>query len=858
MNYMANSIGQSLLNHSFAVGSLAKAILMKNIEDEKLGNLAFISGCMHDVGKIDDSFQDWVKKAHKKKIDSYVPEDGEHIQNKKFSFEKHPRHNEVSLVAASLLMNDDPTVMNKKNQKRLLHSIFWSHAKPIRKDELVNMASIVNKFCKKDKNIITEYVEKVREFISELNALYPSANLEKIFNNTEIKERTEDMRENALPDFKKYYESNESFEDYQKDIANNATNNLIRSSVISADRLISSISAKRLNTLIENKKFKEFFEETLFNDFNLKSHVDKCIEWFKKEYPNSKRNEKQNEASDALARYIDEISILNGAPGVGKTKTALEWAAKTGVKKLFWICPRVDVCLGMFEELSKKYLPNSKVEIATGEFKRTSINGIEYETTESFSGDVVITTIDQIIDSITTHKNITKFVDFMCSHVVFDEFHEYINMSAYNLFFSELIKSKKKAKTPNTLLVSATPNFCFSEDFLEIDPESIVTLESFNETEYQISPYFYDEDSTDEDNPFYKKSKDGVRQINICNMANTAQKSFIDNQYKENALLYHSKYIKQDKKKYFNEMFESFGENGSKKYDCLRSGPAVSASLNISCDYMLSDFNNFDNTMQRNGRLGRFGENEFCLMTIAIPNSIENGKKNGSCARFLNHLHLLNGALSFHKFAKEHLYDKKMKLKEINKLYKEFYQNKEYRSSVKEDILKSMKESVKNINKKLMDPIQTPKKFTSENTKVRIKNNSLRGDNRFVQMCVCYVEDRHSKDGIKIENEYCYKEEEIDSGLTLPTMKILGYGRSERNLLSFMMKKHHNIKDDFTKPHNDFALMSTAKDPETPIYVSYTPEDLEKVNADNHSFAIFYLKTNKQNVGAMSLPKLQE
>ena len=166
----------------------------------------------------------------------------------------------------------------------------------------------------------------------------------------------------------------------------------------------------------------------------------------------------------------------------------MEWARLKDAKKIIWVCPRVQVCQGIFEELTQDYLPDAKVEILTGEFKYINENGKITNEPKPFSGDVVVTTIDQILGSIVTHTNVNSLLPFMDAHVVFDEYHEYIGMEIFNLLFAELIANRnmRKRYEKNTLLVSATPHYYYLENILNVHEDDVIEMSSFNQSHYKI------------------------------------------------------------------------------------------------------------------------------------------------------------------------------------------------------------------------------------------------------------------------------------------------------------------------------------------------------------------------------------
>lgn len=865
----ANTKKQPLDQHLFAVGYLAYEIINRVMNDKNLARAAFIAGCLHDLGKIDPCFQNWLSDELKKKTLPEISEEGEHIQKPvKFSFENHPRHNEISYLLYQLMDDESHRETNKFVKEAAKHAVYWHHAKPLRnsKKEFSNLDVVYQKLKanigdSKGFQILADTVHPVINSINTLADNYFTDDvliIEGIMKRADS-DRIDELDKHHFPQYKRYSEK-DKINDYRKFIIENAKTDLCRAAVISADRQVSSICADSLTRHIEERSLDELLNDALIKEGNLSTHIQNCLDGFELRYPNSERNQQQGFVAKRL-KEVDGVAVLNGPAGCGKTKIALEWALSSRVKKILWICPRVQVCEGLYREFTDStsdYHLTASIEINTGEFRTLYQNGHAVQTPDDqeFSGDIVITTIDQVLNTITTHRKVTGLVQYMNAHVVFDEYHEYITMPAFNLLFAELVACKQLQESrANTLLVSATPNFYFVENLLAIHRGDIIGIPSFNPSQYRISFQTYVEKNKDDSNPLYQPQPENT--IVISNTATTAQLSFIKNQNTENGLLFHAKYKKADKQALFNTVFEAFKNNGNRQYDVLRSGPAVQASLNITCQRMVTEFTHAENWLQRLGRLDRFGENsDINQYIIAIPDSLAiGGKQTSRCARFLNSLSCLQSAKAWNEFLQNKLDNQPVTINQLYEYYEQFYDNDACILAIEEDLVKALKESVQKIKNKLVDPISLPGKKTTKESGIRIKKNSLRGDNRFVQMAVCEVKDlEHFQFG----NDYAYAQDNLEANLTYPVKLILGDDDSSKNLLAFMAKKHHNVTD-AKKSYNDTILLNEARSPETPIYLSYTPDDLQKVGGESqrHSHAIYYAIGKRQAIGAIAITQLQ-
>ena len=299
--YYANTKQQRLDQHLFAVGFLASEIVKRQVpNEENLAKSVFLSGIWHDVGKIDPAFQNWLSKKLKKKENEDVPEDGQHIEgSSKFSFDKHPRHNEISLLFFHLFFNSGE--INEESMRRAEHAIFWHHTKPYRKNEIQKLVDIFTllKLCEENYSEWTSSINKILSDVKQIAVDYTNDQFFSLIDNLEIPEFEiiEDSLEQIdLPNYKQY-SFKDSVKKYQNNIQHNALNNLARSALITADRLVSKMTGSVLEDHLNNKSLETVIDEAFFKDNGLKQNIQQCLDGFNHNNPEKERNLSQSQAA---------------------------------------------------------------------------------------------------------------------------------------------------------------------------------------------------------------------------------------------------------------------------------------------------------------------------------------------------------------------------------------------------------------------------------------------------------------------------------------------------------------------------------------------------------------------------------
>jgi len=829
----ANTHKQDLPQHLFATGYLSQHIAKQlNLHEDyiKLQQACYYAGCLHDIGKIDSPFQKFSKNSIKKKA----------------PFAKKPRHNELSLLLCKLLVEDSDIIKTFGNvglYKTIEHAILWHHPKIQRKKHPIETFGNLYNFCKhaipdKEYDLLFTNFTMMIEGINELGNDYGSPFTISGFNSTENRSTISILRDINLPRYKNYDEGF-GISDITDSVKGNSINNIVRACVVTADRLISALSAEELETHIKNKTLESLYVMT-DSSVVLEKDIKICLKGFDDRFPNSLRTAAQTTATKFIAECDDEINVLQGPAGCGKTKMALEIAMKAGAKKIVIICPRLAVCESMFLELKHEYyLPNTKIEYLTGSKSITYENGVEYDTPEPFTGDVIISNVDYMTKTITSHSNIDIVNIYMSAFIIFDEFHEYVNSKAFDLFFGEMIYAKKMMECPSTLLVSATPNPVLIKDYLEID--YIHKIKSFNGSKYLINLQYANDNAKDDSNPLFQTYT--KKTLILTETAKTAQESFEYNQHNENGLLIHAKFTEEDKHNYLGLLIKSFKENGTKEYDVVRSSPIPQASFNISFENIVTTASTPENILQRLGRGGRFGENDFINMfNIVVPLKYSDSKS----LDFLGKLKQKKTTIAWIEFLEKKDLTKSVGVSELYEWYEEFY-NGENSEIVRASLLATLNASIKLVNKRVLDPRVSSKNITDGIPRKGF--NALRGDGTYVNMAI-----RNAGNGLEeFPDEYA---ETGISTLSLDDGLIQGYEKSKRDLLAHAINVHdrvmpNNKLSSHLKHVDDIFTLYEAKVANNPLYVSYTPKDRHTNNVKQHPYAFHYVKGIRQSIGIM-------
>ena len=568
--------GVSLLERSKLRSMFAMAIAKQTLSnpDKQIIRSIEISSLLLDIGKLCDQFQKELNSSKKEK--------------KKIKF----LYNEIGWAFLSKYLNG-------KNNEFVLDCIYWNNGITTNKNKKMcgyNNNNVLDTINEKDKSEMKKFL---KEALSE----------------TSIEIISNDVKQDAPT----YYS--------KSDVIGNAKKTFIRSCIISADRLVSSLKPTKLAEILQTK------------DINSVSHLISNLT--QRNYNNSANlnNEKQisfdnynpsrlNIQKD-IVESCDKTTIVNAPSGFGKCLVGLLWNILKSDKKMIWVCPRNAVAQAVYvnilNELKSLGIINElSVELyLTSERKKTNVNYF----VEEFNSDIIITNIDNFLSPSINMNNSERLFFINNCDVVFDEYHELVRDEALFAGFVNIMNVRNRFTNSRTILLSATPlktNNLWDNGInlkTKILPNENAHYPSAHKKNYGLYTYSYDSIES-----FNTRQK-----ISSVAVFNSISNSQIIHYQVNSGKLIHSKFSEKDKDEIFDFMYEEFGKDSSRfmSKENITATHVIQASLDISFQNLYESVLSPLSTLQRIGRCDRWGDygNESKISIYKINDKGENKMK---------------------------------------------------------------------------------------------------------------------------------------------------------------------------------------------------------------------------------------
>lgn len=352
-------------------------------------------------------------------------------------------------------------------------------------------------------------------------------------------------------------------------------------------------------------------------------------------------NEKRNTFREYVLNNFDinyKLFTLTAPTGYGKTLTALNFALKFGRERIVYALPFTSIIDQTYDIVSDIYKDNKDVLVVKVHHK-TTVDDVEDKNNdnkddvsedryskikflmESFSGDINITTLYQLVFAIFGNKNRDniKFNQLKDSVVIVDEFQAV--PYAFRKDFIELCKIISKNLNTIFIFMSATmPYIENREDFKELsnldyfqeqDRYEIKWLELGNEDEREVN--------------LIAKVKEEAKNKNTLLVVNTiakAQELFIRfrGEYKTFCL---NGYMYDEQKRDVIDKVKTLMNSGEKVL--LVSTQSIEAGVDLDFDVGFREISPISSIIQTAGRVNRhFGDKQGILYLFDSVSGYEN------------------------------------------------------------------------------------------------------------------------------------------------------------------------------------------------------------------------------------------
>jgi CRISPR-associated endonuclease Cas3-HD len=558
LNIIAKDNGELLINHSKNVSKyaveIAKKSLNVNIDDyDNILESIRIASLLHDIGKNCKRFQDLLK-------------------NSKSEIKSKFRHNEIGWAVVKKYLKPSKSY----NVDIISDTIYWHHGIS-NKMEIHMMDEILLDIKSKNKDDINIMISFLKYFVGDEN----------IQENTNI-----------------YNKSPKYFTIPENDIYDvNNIKLILRTCVLSADRIVSSLDYNIIDTININDIIVDDINKKNINDIN---NINNFYE--------NDRFEIQKEISNTQ----EKTSIIKAPAGFGKTLIGLLWSLKSK-KKLLWVCPRNIVAEGVYRSIEDE-ISNLKLKLNIELYLSSEVK-LSNNKTSGFESDIIITNIDNFLTPSFDTNKVDKLYQIMNCDIIFDEYHELISNEAIFSTFINIMKTRNRLLDVNTMLLSATPtimNYLWDtiNNKTKILPNDNTHYPAAHNKKYKIY--------TSETNSIINGGNNCSNLVLFNTIKNTQQYK-IDN---PDTIIIHSKFEDEKRKKIIEDLYSLYGKKTKRTNDKINvvAAPVIQASLDLSFQNLTESILSPESTLQRIGRIDRWGDykNQSIIYINDLNDSSEN------------------------------------------------------------------------------------------------------------------------------------------------------------------------------------------------------------------------------------------
>ena len=547
MKFLAKSNNIELIGHlkrvqKFAV-EIAGTSISKRDDKEDIIEIISLSALLHDIGKITTSFQAMLETEQTS-------------ESLKF------RHNEIGWAIITKFLKH-------KNSNIIASCIYWHHG-------------ISNKMSEFTVDDILYGIDET-QFLSFLKELIDPSLIKDEYNEFDISPTT--------PLY---------FEDIAlsgKDINN--YNLIIRSCVISADRIVSKLEEEIINN--NNTVGLSLDEINNLVETNLPNITDYIKDFIKKEKfvldINPEFDNERFKIQQDIVSKCGKTTIINAPGGYGKTIMGILWSNKT---KLIFVLPRNSIALSVYdrvtEDINSLGIKNCSIELfLSGEAKKSNTGNFA-----GFQSDIIITNIDNYLKPMIDNSNMDRLYTILSSDVIFDEYDELISDAALFAGFINIMQVRNRYSNSRTLLLSATfqniaPYWHNSNDKTTILPEKWKHYNAAHNKKFIINI----------ENEFTEKDIDGCNKLLVVNSVSLAQEL---KKNKFNSILIHSEFETKVREQILAEIIELYGKHSNYTDKKIVFGTHyIQTSFDISFKEVFDSIISPASTIQRGARLNRHG-----------------------------------------------------------------------------------------------------------------------------------------------------------------------------------------------------------------------------------------------------------